>query len=93
MASTFLIEKIKLEHVCDVCLAVRSIRHNRKQFVTSQVALLMTKYETPLTIYFIASFIFQEQFTFLYELAVSYTSKFQTYSNFAKPANRTVSNT
>ncbi|KAG5885352.1 hypothetical protein JTB14_035157 [Gonioctena quinquepunctata] len=35
-AMTFLIEKMKLEHECDVCLAVRSIRHSRKQFVTSE---------------------------------------------------------
>ncbi|KAF2895512.1 hypothetical protein ILUMI_10660 [Ignelater luminosus] len=32
-ALSFLIEKIKLEQICDVCLAVRTVRHNRKQFV------------------------------------------------------------
>ncbi|KAK9883910.1 hypothetical protein WA026_004853 [Henosepilachna vigintioctopunctata] len=32
----FVIEKIKLEQECDVCLAVRNVRHNRKQFVSEE---------------------------------------------------------
>lgn len=32
----FLIEKIKLEQACDVCLAVRTIRHNRPQFIVEK---------------------------------------------------------
>jgi protein tyrosine phosphatase len=33
MAMSFVIEKMKLEQICDVCQAVRTIRHNRQQFV------------------------------------------------------------
>ncbi|KAK9883923.1 hypothetical protein WA026_004863 [Henosepilachna vigintioctopunctata] len=32
----FVIEKIKLEQECDVCSAVRNVRHNRKQFVSEE---------------------------------------------------------
>lgn len=39
VALSFLIEQMKLEHECDVCLAVRTIRHNRKQFVTDEVRI------------------------------------------------------
>lgn len=37
VALSFVIEKIKLEQICDVCLAVRTVRHNRKQFTTNVV--------------------------------------------------------
>ncbi|XP_064211634.1 receptor-type tyrosine-protein phosphatase kappa isoform X2 [Tribolium castaneum] len=33
VALSFVIEKMNLEQVCDVCQAVRSVRHNREQFV------------------------------------------------------------
>ncbi|CAH1363932.1 unnamed protein product, partial [Tenebrio molitor] len=33
MAMSFVIEKMKLEQICDVCQAVRTIRHNRQQCV------------------------------------------------------------
>ncbi|XP_063908361.1 receptor-type tyrosine-protein phosphatase T-like isoform X4 [Zophobas morio] len=33
VAMSFIIEKMKLEQMCDVCQAVRTIRHNRQQFV------------------------------------------------------------
>ncbi|KAK5647799.1 hypothetical protein RI129_002691 [Pyrocoelia pectoralis] len=36
LALTFLIEKILLEQQCDVCLAVRAVRRNRKQFVNEK---------------------------------------------------------
>ncbi|KAG5888658.1 hypothetical protein JTB14_014851 [Gonioctena quinquepunctata] len=36
LAMIFLIEKMKLEKECDVCSAVRSIRHSRGQFVTTK---------------------------------------------------------
>ncbi|CAG9838351.1 unnamed protein product [Diabrotica balteata] len=36
LALSFIIEKMKLEQECDVCLAVRTIRHSRKQFVTTE---------------------------------------------------------
>ncbi|CAG9818755.1 unnamed protein product [Phaedon cochleariae] len=36
LAMSFLIERMKLEQECDVCLAVRSIRHSRKHFVTTE---------------------------------------------------------
>ncbi|KAF5275049.1 hypothetical protein FQA39_LY06986 [Lamprigera yunnana] len=36
LALVFLIEKIKLEQQCDLCLAVRTIRHNQKKFVTKK---------------------------------------------------------
>ncbi|CAH1155542.1 unnamed protein product [Phaedon cochleariae] len=36
LAMSFLIERMKLEQECDVCLAVRSIRHSRKHFVTKE---------------------------------------------------------
>nr|XP_023014802.1 receptor-type tyrosine-protein phosphatase kappa-like [Leptinotarsa decemlineata] len=36
LAMTFLIEKMKLEQDCDVCLAVRTIRHSRQEFVTTE---------------------------------------------------------
>ncbi|XP_056638630.1 receptor-type tyrosine-protein phosphatase delta-like [Diorhabda sublineata] len=36
IAMSFLREKMKLEQSCDVCLAVRTIRHSRKQFITSE---------------------------------------------------------
>ncbi|XP_045477301.1 receptor-type tyrosine-protein phosphatase mu-like isoform X2 [Harmonia axyridis] len=36
VAMSFIIEQMKLEHECDVCLAVRTIRHNRKQFITDE---------------------------------------------------------
>lgn len=38
-ALSFIIEKLKLEQVLDVCLAVRTIRHNRKQFVRNKVKI------------------------------------------------------
>ncbi|XP_063217566.1 receptor-type tyrosine-protein phosphatase T-like isoform X2 [Bacillus rossius redtenbacheri] len=59
LAASFLIEKIKLEQQCDVCHAVRTIRQNRKQFITSQ-----------------------EQFEFLYYVAVNYLEAFSIYNNF-----------
>ncbi|CAH1975948.1 unnamed protein product [Acanthoscelides obtectus] len=37
IALSFLIEKMKLEHECDVCQAVRNIRHIRRQFISKQV--------------------------------------------------------
>lgn len=37
LALSFMIEQMKLEQECDVCLAVRSLRHSRKQFVTTEV--------------------------------------------------------
>nr|CAH7760211.1 unnamed protein product [Callosobruchus chinensis] len=36
IALSFLIEKMKSEHECDVCQAVRSIRLYRRQFISSQ---------------------------------------------------------
>ncbi|XP_031348305.1 receptor-type tyrosine-protein phosphatase delta-like isoform X2 [Photinus pyralis] len=36
LALAFLIEKINLEQQCDVCLAVRTVRRNRKQFVSEK---------------------------------------------------------
>ncbi|XP_050510291.1 tyrosine-protein phosphatase 69D-like isoform X2 [Diabrotica virgifera virgifera] len=36
LALSFIIEKMKLEQECDVCLAVRTVRHSRKQFVTTE---------------------------------------------------------
>ena len=36
VALTFVIEKINLEQLCDVCQAVRTVRHNRSQFVRSE---------------------------------------------------------
>ncbi|KAJ3647439.1 hypothetical protein Zmor_019317 [Zophobas morio] len=36
VALTFIIEKINLEQLCDVCQAVRTVRHNRSQFVRSE---------------------------------------------------------
>ncbi|CAH1975947.1 unnamed protein product [Acanthoscelides obtectus] len=36
IALSFLIEKMKLEHECDVCQAVRNIRHIRRQFISKQ---------------------------------------------------------
>ncbi|KAJ8980148.1 hypothetical protein NQ317_014642, partial [Molorchus minor] len=36
IAMSFIIEKMKLEHECDVCLAVRTIRHKRKEFVRNR---------------------------------------------------------
>lgn len=41
IAVSFVIEKMKLEQQCDVCLAVRTVRHNRKQFVTDKVSLTL----------------------------------------------------
>ncbi|XP_044744581.1 receptor-type tyrosine-protein phosphatase T-like isoform X2 [Coccinella septempunctata] len=40
VALSFIIEQMKLEHECDVCLAVRTVRHNRKQFVTDESQFL-----------------------------------------------------
>ncbi|KAJ8925506.1 hypothetical protein NQ315_009345, partial [Exocentrus adspersus] len=59
IAATFLIDKMKLEHECDVCLAVRTIRHNRREFVRNE-----------------------EQFRFLYKIAVMYRDSFKSYANF-----------
>nr|CAD7256310.1 unnamed protein product [Timema shepardi] len=59
LAVAFLVEKIKLEQQCDVCHAVRTIRQNREQFITTE-----------------------EQFQFLYAVAVNYLEAFQTYANF-----------
>ncbi|RZC38965.1 Y phosphatase and/or fn3 domain containing protein, partial [Asbolus verrucosus] len=36
VAMSFIIEKMKLEQSCDVCQAVRTIRHNRNQFVQEE---------------------------------------------------------
>lgn len=36
LAMTFLIEKMRLEQECDVCQAVRAVRHNRPQFVSEK---------------------------------------------------------
>ncbi|RZC38749.1 receptor-type tyrosine-protein phosphatase F-like [Asbolus verrucosus] len=36
MAMDFIIEKMKLEQSCDACQAVRTIRHNRSQFVRNE---------------------------------------------------------
>ncbi|CAG2065038.1 unnamed protein product, partial [Timema podura] len=36
LAVAFLVEKIKLEQQCDVCHAVRTIRQNREQFITTE---------------------------------------------------------
>ncbi|KYB26638.1 receptor-type tyrosine-protein phosphatase F isoform X2 [Tribolium castaneum] len=36
VSMSFILEKIKLEQVCDVCQAVRIVRHNRKQFVEKE---------------------------------------------------------
>ncbi|CAG9859658.1 unnamed protein product [Phyllotreta striolata] len=36
VALSFIIEQMKLEQECDVCLAVRSVRHSRKQFVETE---------------------------------------------------------
>ncbi|RZB89873.1 Y phosphatase domain containing protein, partial [Asbolus verrucosus] len=36
VALSFVIEKMKLEQSCDVCQAVRSVRHNREQFVQDE---------------------------------------------------------
>lgn len=59
LASSFLIEKMKLEHVFDVCLAVRNIKHNRKEFVTSEVTLLTVRYNTVSTNYLSNIFYFR----------------------------------
>ncbi|KAF2884688.1 hypothetical protein ILUMI_21485 [Ignelater luminosus] len=40
IALSFVIEKIKLEQECDVCLAVRTVRRNQKQFVTEMEQLV-----------------------------------------------------
>lgn len=37
LAMSFILEKIKMDHECDVCQAVRYVRHNRKQFVRDKV--------------------------------------------------------
>lgn len=37
VALSFIIERMKLEQICDVCLAVRSIRQSRKHFVATEV--------------------------------------------------------
>lgn len=39
LALTFVIDKMKLEQECDVCQAVRSIRHFRNQFVRNCVSI------------------------------------------------------
>lgn len=41
IALSFVTEKIKLEQECDVCLAVRTVRRNRKQFVTEMVSIFI----------------------------------------------------
>ncbi|KAK9751442.1 Protein-tyrosine phosphatase [Popillia japonica] len=33
VAMCFIVDKIKMEQICDVCLAVRTVRHSRKEFV------------------------------------------------------------
>lgn len=33
MALCYLLEKIKSEHICDVCLAVQTVRQSRREFV------------------------------------------------------------
>lgn len=42
VALSFVVEKIKLEENCDVCLAVRFIRSNREQFVKEEVNMEQT---------------------------------------------------
>lgn len=44
VAMCFIIDKIKMEQVCDVCLAVNTVRHSRKEFVrkAEQFAFLYT---------------------------------------------------
>lgn len=39
IALVFIIEKIKLEHQCDVFQAVKTIRHFRKEFVFTPVSV------------------------------------------------------
>ncbi|KAH0820674.1 hypothetical protein GEV33_002117 [Tenebrio molitor] len=36
VAMSFVIEKMKLEQICDVCQAVRTVRHNRNEFVQNE---------------------------------------------------------
>ena len=43
VALAFLIEKIKLEQVCDVCQAVRTVRQNREQFIQNCVSSILLK--------------------------------------------------
>jgi Protein-tyrosine phosphatase. len=38
VALAFLIEKIKLEQMCDVCQAVRTVRQSREQFIPNYVS-------------------------------------------------------
>ncbi|XP_049826654.1 receptor-type tyrosine-protein phosphatase epsilon-like isoform X1 [Aethina tumida] len=40
LAMSFILEKIKMDHECDVCQAVRYVRHNRKQFVRDKKQLI-----------------------------------------------------